>query len=228
VHGLRSRSWIGALLGAALVVGALGAVAFATVTVYQNPFAHRGDVRELKKQGGKACMREFSRTHNRLVVIAKRAPKNCPLRLPVAGDQPRPDHVIKVDAKLSKETPKSVRRRAYVGVALRVGGKSGYELRIYPRRGRFELLRRPNGAGFPDEGRSRAIRGVGKTNTLRLQIFGRRVVAGVNGRQLASMPDRRSERIGGRRIQISLGNRGNSKKNTKGGFDSLMVGVPDP
>jgi hypothetical protein len=215
-------------VGAALVAGALGAVAFATVTVYQNPFAHRGDVRELKKQGGKACMREFSRTHNRLVVMATRAPKNCPLRLPVAGDGPRPEHVIKVDTKISKETPKSVRRRAYVAVALRVGGKTGYELRVFPKRGRFELLRKPNGAGFPDEGRSRAIHGIGKNNTLRLQTFGRRIVAGVNGRQLASMPDRNSGRVGGRRVQIALGNRGDSRKSTKGTFDRLMVAVPDP
>lgn len=228
MHGLRSRSWIGALLGAVLVMGALGAVAFATVIVYQNPFADRGDVRELKKQGGKACMREFSRTHNRLVVIAKRAPKNCPLRLPVAGDQPRPDHAIKVEAKISKDTPKSVRRRAYVAVSLRVGGKSGYELRIFPKRGRFELRRTPNGSGFPDEGRHRAIRGIGKTNTLRLQAFGRRIVAGVNGTQLASMMDSSPGRIDGRRIQIALGNRGDSRKNTKGGFDGLQVAVPDP
>ena len=218
---------MGALVGAALVIGVLGAVAFATVTVYQNPFAHRGDVRELKKQGGKACMREFSRRHHRLVVIAKRAPKNCPLRLPVAGDQARPNHVIKVEAKISKDTAKSVRRRAYVAVSLRVGGKTGYELRIFPKRGRFELRRKPGGAGFPDKGRSGAIRGIGKTNTLRLQTFGRRIVAGVNGRQLASMPDG-SGRIKGRRVQIALGNRGDSKKNTKAGFDSLMVAVPDP
>lgn len=228
MQGLHRRSWIGVLVGVALLMAALSAVAFGTVVVYKNQFANRGDVRELKKEGGKACERDFSREHKRLVVIAEKAPKNCPFRVPVAGDRPRPDHVITTDAKLSKDTPKALRRAAFVAVMLRVGREGGYELRVFPKRERFELRRSPNGSGFPAKGASPAIKGMGKSNKLRLHAVGSRITASVNGTELANVRDPRPGELDGVRVQLALGNRGDSPRKTKGGFDDLRVAVPDP
>jgi hypothetical protein len=209
-------------------MGVIAAVGLGSVVVYKNQFGHRGTFNEIKKKGGKACERNFSKQRKQFVAIAKKAPKHCPFRTPVVGDAPRPDHTITIRAKVSKNTPKGLRKTAFVGAALRVSGKEGYELRVFPKRGRFELHRKPNGGGFPAEGQSNAIRGIGKTNKLRLAASGAQVKASVNGRQLAAVTDSDPGRVSGRRVEFLLGSRGDSGRETKGAFDTLRIAVPDP
>ena len=91
-----------------------------------------------------------------------------------------------------------------MAVAVRSGKSSGYELRIFPKRHKFQLRRSPSGGGggFPAKGRSRAIKGVSKPNIVRLKAVGNRVTARVNGTQLAKVTDSNAGQVDGRKLEV--------------------------
>ncbi len=154
----------------------------------------------------------------------------CGYRPPVEGDTAGPDHDFRAKEKLLKATPKGLRGSAYVAVAVRSGKSSGYELRIFPKRHRFELRRSPSGggAGFPAKGRSRAIKGVSKPNVVRLRAVGNRVTARVNGTQLAKVTDSNAAQVDGRKLEVGVGSTRRSNKEVVATFDNLKLLVPNP
>ena len=219
-----------ALLAAALALGLAAAVALAGVTVYKNNFSSETEAKELRHSSGKHCAKRWRQKAKSVRVQRNRGSGACGYRPPVEGDTAGPDHDFRAKEKLLKATPKGIRGSAYVAVAVRSGKGSGYQLRIFPKRHKFELRRTPSGggSGFPAKGRNRAIKGVGKPNAVRLKADGNKVTARVNGTQLAKVTDSNAGQVDGRKLEVAVGNERDSNKQVVATFDNLKLLVPNP
>jgi hypothetical protein len=214
-----------AALGLAAV--ALAGVALADVLVYSNNLATKQEGKQLAHFEGKAsaCSRHVRGASLQIQVTGK---DTCGYRLPVEGDKPQPDHAVHARVKLDKQTPKELRSKTFLGVAVRYGGGTGYTLRILPKRHQFKLRRLPNGSGFPASGKDHAIKATNKWNDIRLQTFGTRVIAIVNGKKVADVNDSAATQVTGRKAEVFAGA---NKANQIGAFarvDDVRLAVPSP
>ncbi|MEK6328065.1 MAG: hypothetical protein AABM66_11170 [Actinomycetota bacterium] len=225
----RTKSTV-ALLVAALALGLAPTVVLGAVSVYKNNFSSKAEGKELRHSSGKHCDKRWREKAKRVRARRNRGGGTCGYRPPVEGDTDGPNHDFQAKQTLLKTTPKGLRKSTYVTVAVRSGKNSGYELRVFPRRHRFELRRSPSGGGggFPAQGRSRAIKGVGEPNLLRLKAVGNRVTATVNGRQLAEVTDSSPGQVGGRKLEVGVGSTRRSDKRIVATFDNLKLQVPNP
>jgi hypothetical protein len=224
----RARLVVPALVA---VVAALGAaIAVAGVTVYSNDFSSSKAAKELRHAEGKHCNKDWRKTAKSLIVTATRGKTVCGYRPPIQGDADAPNHKFKAEEKLLKQTPKSVRDRVYVGLAVRAGKNTGYQLQVFPSEHKFRLVRM-NGTdkvGVMDKGGSKAIKGTNKPNVLTLSAVGAQVVARVNGKKLAKETDHNSAQVDGRKLEIMLGYKKKRSKPASATFDNLEVQVPKP
>jgi ribosomal protein S8E len=219
-----------ALLAAVLAVGLGTAAALAGVTVYKNNFSGKAEAKELEHAEGKHCDKRWRKKAKSLRVAVMRGPEVCGYRPPVEGDSDRPDHDFQAKAKLLRRTPKSTRRGAYLAIAVRVGKNAGYELRAFPKKHKFALRRSPSGGGggFPADGTSSAIKGVNKRNVLRLRAVGDKVTARVNGTKVAEVTDSNPGKVDGRKLEVAVGHKKNSRKPVLATLDDLKLQVPNP
>jgi hypothetical protein len=227
--GRRHKRAIFALAGAALVLGLAAVLAIAGVTVYKNNFSSRAEVREVERVEGKHCDRRWRKKAESVRIELKKGPERCGYEPPVQGDSSRPDHIFQATGKLLKQTSRRVRGGAYVAVAVRVGKDSAYELRIFPARQKYQLRRDPSGGdGFPAKGTSNAIKGINKTNELRLKAFDDKVTARVNGSKLASVTDASPNQVKGRKVEVAVGHKRTSRRDVTATLDDLKLQVPKP
>ncbi len=224
----RTRIVLAAAAVALLSVGV--ATSLGVVTVYQNNFSSRVEFSEIGKAGGgKRCDRNWRKKSKSMRAAVKKSPTTCSFRPPVQGDRELPNHDVKVDGKILKKTPKSMRGGAFLEISIRAGGGGvGYSLRIFPQKKRFELRRSPAGAGFPVQGRSNAIKKVNQRNQLRLLASGAEIRALVNGKELATVNDGNPGQVPGRKIRFAIGSQKNKSKPVVGTFKRVAVAVPDP
>jgi hypothetical protein len=226
----RHKRAIVALVGTVAALGLAAAVALAGVTVYKSNFSSRTEVRELERVEGKHCDRRWRKKAKSARVEVKKGPERCGYEPPVQGDSARPDHVFQATGKLLKQTSRRVRGGAYVAVAARVGKNSAYELRIFPARQKYQLVRDPSGGGggFPAKGTSNAIKGVNKPNALRLKVVDDKVSARVNGTKLAAGTDASPSQLKGRKLEVSVGHKRTSSRAVIATLDDLKLQVPKP
>jgi hypothetical protein len=220
-----------AVLVAALALGLAAAVALAGVTVYANNFSRKSEAKQLKHVDGKRCDKRWRKKAQALLIEVKKGPGACGYRPPVEGDSDGPDHDFQAEGKLLKATPKGLRGSAYVAIAVRAGKSSHYELRVFPKKHKYELRRAPTdggAGGFPKTGKTRAIKGVNKRNVLRLKAFGNKVTATVNSRKVAQVTDSNAGQVGGRRLEVSVGNKRSTNKDVVVSLDNLKLQVPNP
>jgi hypothetical protein len=219
-----------AWLAAALALGLAATVALAGVTVYKNNFSSKVEAKELRHSSGKHCAKRWREKAKTVRAQRNGGGGTCGYRPPVEGDSSGPDHDFRAKQKLLKATPKGLRGSAYVTIAVRSGKDSGYELRIFPKRHKFQLRRTPSGGGgdFPAEGRSRAIKGVDKPNRVRLQATGNKVTASVNGTRLTRVTDTNAGQVDGRKLELGVGSTRRSHKRIVATFDNLKLLVPNP
>jgi hypothetical protein len=208
----------------ALLAGlAFVASAAATIVVYKNNFSSKRDVVAMSKiSGGKQCGKSW-KGKKALGARAKEGRRPCMLATPVRGDRPNPDHVVAATAKILKKTDRKARPGAYVGVAVRAGKKSGYELRVFSKGRRWQLLR--NGKR-ERAGRNKAIGALGEKNKLRIVVKGAAVSARANKAKLGGFKDPNRDGVNGRGTAVSYGSTVKSKKETHALFDSIRVGLP--
>ena len=211
----------------ALAATAFAGAALADVLVYVNTLKTKADGKELAHFEGAAknCSRHV-RGGSLLVQVTGK--DTCGYRLPLEGDKPQPDHALHARVKIDKQTPKALRSKSYVGLAVRYGGGTGYTLRILPKRHQFKLRRLPKGTGFPASGKDRAIKASGKWNDVRLQAFGSHVTAVVNGKKVADVNDSAATDVKGRKVEVFAGA---NKANRMGAFariDDVRLAVPSP
>lgn len=229
--GPRTRkARIAALLLVAVGAALLAATALAGITVYTNNFSSKGAAKELRHAEGKHCDKGWRRKAKKLVVRAEKGRTVCAYRPPVQGDSDAPDHYLKVTEKLAKSTPKSVRDRVYLGLAVRSGKDKGYELWVFPTERKFKLARLTgaNKPGFLAKGTSKAIKGRGKANHLGLKAAGSQVIAKANGKRIAKTVDRNSAQVEGRKVEIMLGYKKHRSKPVSMTADDLKLQVPKP
>jgi hypothetical protein len=217
-------------VAAAAVIAVAAATALAGVTVYKNTFSRKGDAKELRHSQGKHCKRSFAKRQGKLRIDVTKGPDACGYRPPVAGDTDGPDHNFQAKAKFLGGIPKGVRKNSYAAVAVRSGRSSGYELRVFPVRHRFRLVRSPSGGGggFPAKGTSSAIKGFRKPNVLGLKAVGSRVIARVNGTKVARATDNNAAQVGGRKVEVTIGNGKRTRKTVSATLDDLRLQVPSP
>ena len=136
----------------------------------------------------------------------KVSPTTCSFRPPVQGDKELPNHEVTVEGKILKETPKSIRGAAFIEVTVRAGGgNTGYSLRVFPERKRFEFTRGPEGGGFPTDGKSDAIKGINERNALRIAATGAKITASVNGKEVAAVEDGNPGQVAGTKVRFAIG-----------------------
>jgi hypothetical protein len=225
---MRFKSTRTLLAVAATVFAALCATALADFTVYDNDFSSRSEFKQIIKSGSaKKCDRRFREKSKSMLASVKRGKTTCTFRPPVEGDDELPNQTVRVDGKILKKTPKSVRGGAFLELTLRSGGSGvGYTLRVFPQKQRFELLRGPAGNGFPQQGDSDAIKKINKRNSLSLTARGAKVEAFINGKQVAEVDDENPGQVSGTKIRFSVGNAKQKSKDVAATFKRVSVAVP--
>ena len=213
-----------ALAGAGACAAA--AVAFGIVSVYTNDFSTAGKGHQLSGAQGSHCDKTVK--NGSLKVTVKQGPEVCGYQLPVEGESRQPDHDLQARMKLLSLTPKKLRKNAYVGLEVRAGGGSDYELRIFPKGHRYVIKRTPGGSGFPVSGQDGAIKPIDKLNTLRLQAFGHVVKAWVNGAKIADVADSSPTDVRGRRLELVVSNGKKTDKDVIARADDVRLSVPTP
>jgi hypothetical protein len=228
----RSRLITGAgvALAALIVAVAVAATALAGITVYKNTFARKGDAKELRHAEGKHCQRSLRKKAGNLRVDVTKSPETCGYRPPVEGDTDGPDHSFEAKVRFMRNRSSGLRKHAYVAVDVRSGKSSGYELRVFPVKHRFRLVRKPSGGGhdFPATGTSKAIKGFNKANVLNLKASGSKVTARVNGTKVAKLTDSNPAQVGGRKVEVAIGSGKRSSKTVSAKVDDLKLQVPTP
>lgn len=210
-----------------------GAASGALVGIYRNGMETEGQRGEVVKLSGERCGRGGSDTALR-VVVGKRT-KECSYRTIVLGR----DLEIAATARLLRQTPKAVRRKAYLALNLRSGDGAHYQLLAYPLQ-RKAQLRKTLSDGSVEYLRIaknvKSIMGVDKANKLRLRAFnitsgpdkGHCRILAYAGRVLvADFTDRAAGELPGRASGFAVG----ATKNAKGAtasFDDVVVRAPNP
>jgi len=215
------------LIASLLALGVCAGVAFGAVRVYNNQFAGKGDAKELDLSG-KGCKAEVRGKKGQLGVTTAEGGSRCRLRLPVIGDSSQPDHIVDVETKLLPKTPEKIRKKVYVAATVREGGGGYYELRVYPERRKYSLVRKPGDAAFPVTGKDREIGKAGDKNKLTLRALGDAVSGKVNKFAIADVADPQPGALPGTKISIVLGQEGGSKDGASVWFKDLRVSVPNP
>jgi hypothetical protein len=215
-------------LAAAIVLTAGLATAFADFTVYTNDFNSHSEFKEIiRSGGGKACDRRYRKKSGSMVASLKKGNRTCSFRPPVQGDGQLPNQTVTLDGSILKKTPKSIRGGAFIEITVRAGGgDSGYTLRVFPHKHRFQLLRTPGGGGFPVTGKDKKIKRIGDRNKLTLAARGGKITASVNGKELASVEDTNPGQVTGSKIRFAVGNRKKKSKPVIAVFKRIAVAVP--
>jgi len=226
---LRPRTTL-ALVSAAL--GIYAAVAVAEVVVYTNDMGSEAEFRQiLRSGGGKRCDKKYRDKSEVMLASVKNTPTTCSFRPPVQGDDELPNQGVAIDGKILKETPKVLRPKAFIEATVRAGGGgTGYSLRIYPKKQRFEFKRGPDGGGFPARGTSKAINKIDEKNRIEVFATGAEVTAVVNGKEVAKINDTNPGQVEGRKIRFAIGSgsQRDTEKTVVGTFKRIAVSVPDP
>jgi hypothetical protein len=219
-----------AAVAAAGLAAALAAVAVAT-TVYSNDFGSKGQFDQVVRSGGgKKCDRSYRAKSKTMHVSVHGGPATCSFRPPVIGDSELPDHIARVQGKVLKKTPSSARGGAFIELDVRAGGGGvGYSLLVFPEKRKFELLRGPKGGGdFPVRGKNKAINPTNKPNVLQLSALGAKIVATVNGKEVASVTDSDPGQVTGRKVRFGIGTTKGSSKDVIAVVKRVSVAVPTP
>lgn len=209
---------------------AFAGVAAAEVAVYENTFSVRSAIGDLQKlDGGKKCKRGWLKKEKELALKITDGTVICSFATPVRGDAKEPDHSLAVEATVQKPLPKSLADDVYVALSVRSNDSTGYELRVFPGSGAWELRRDPEVQGFPMQGTDGAVAGLGKVNRLALQVFDAQIAASVNGTKLIDgFTDPSPADVEGRRTVLTFASDGEVKDPIGAAFDDLEVRIPDP
>jgi hypothetical protein len=156
-----------AVLLAALAVGAL-ACAFAgaaMIGVYRNSMESLAQRSQLVKLSGRNCTRAGANGAMRITLGKKTAA--CSFRTPVLGR----DLEIAATERLLSGTPENLQRKAFLGLELRAGGGAKYQLLVFPRQRKAQLIKLTGGGAkyLAIAKNEKAVMGINEANVLRLR-----------------------------------------------------------
>ena len=222
----------------AAIVAALCVAATASAvkgfTIYGNDMTTAEQKSQIRPVSGRNCARGGS--PEALKVELGRKTRECIYRTPVIGR----DLEIIATSRLLSGTPKALRRRIFLSVNVRhEEGMGRYQLRVYPRQRKYQLLKVVPGEDirFLAVGKGiSAIKGTNQANRLRLRAFNlldtrdkddARLLVFVNGKRLAVVLDKHSGPLKGRETSFSVGSR-RAARGAIGSFDNIKVRIPRP
>jgi len=221
---------------AASVTVALAALAFAGVAgaamigIYRNGMETTAQRAQLIKLAGAACTRGGSEGALR-IAIGKRTDA-CSYRTPVLGR----DLEISATERLLSGTPPALQRKAYLGLELRAGGGSKYQLLAFPLQRKVQLVKVTEaGTEYLAIAKGvKALMGVNKANALRLRAINvasgpeqgqTRLSAFVGGELVTEATDAAGGELSGRASAVAVG----ALKGANGviaSVDDVVVRVP--
>src|SRR3954453_1936061 len=156
-----------AVLLTALAVGLLScAVAGAAmIGVYRNSMESLAQRSQLVKLSGRKCARAGANGAMRITLGKKTAA--CSFRTPVLGR----DLEIAAGERLLSGTPENLQRKAFLGLELRAGGGSKYQLLVFPRQKKAQLVKVTGSSTkyLAIAKNEKAVMGINEANKLRLR-----------------------------------------------------------
>jgi hypothetical protein len=223
-----------AALLAALAVGALAcaSASAAMVGIYRNSMETLTQRSELVKLAGRNCARAGVGGVMRIEVGKKTS--NCSFRTPVLGR----DLEIAATERLLSGTPENLQRKAFLGLELRAGGGAKYQLLVFPRQRKTQLIKvTGEGSKYLAIARNEpAVKGINQANVLRLRAVNvtsgpdrgqARLFAYVGKTLVGEAVDDGAGDLTGRNSAVVVG----TTKNGNGivaSVDDVVIRVPSP
>ncbi|HET9196800.1 MAG TPA: hypothetical protein VFN92_00920 [Solirubrobacterales bacterium] len=161
------KSRFPAVLLAALAAGLLlcAVAGGAMIGIYRNSMETLEQRSQLVKLAGANCARAGANGAMRVTLGTKTAA--CSFRTPVLGR----DLEIAATERLLSGTPENLQRKAFLGLELRAGGGSKYQLLVFPRQKKAQLVKvTGEGAKYLAIAKNeKAVMGINEANSLRLR-----------------------------------------------------------
>ena len=219
---------------AALAVGLLAcAVAGAAmIGIYRNNMASLAQRSQMVKLSGRSCDRAGVNGAMRVTIGKKTSA--CSFRTPVLGR----DLEIAATERLLSGTPANLQRKAFLGLELRAGAGAKYQLLVFPRQRKAQLIKvTKDGSKYLAIAKNeKAVLGVNEANKLRLRAVNvtsgpdkgkAHLFAYVGGALVGEATDEGAGDLTGRASAVTVG----TVKNGNGivaSVDDVVVRVPSP
>ncbi len=223
-----------AVLLAALAVGLLvcAVAGAAMVGIYRNSMETLAQRSQLVKLSGSNCARAGANGAMRVTLGKKTAA--CSFRTPVLGR----DLEIAATERLLSGTPENLQRKAFLGLELRAGGGFKYQLLVFPRQKKAQLIKvTASGAKYLAIAKNeKAVMGINEANNLQLRAVNvssgpekgqARLFAYVGSTLVGEAVDDGAGELTGRASSVIVG----TIKNGNGivaSVDDVVVRVPSP
>ncbi|HEX2266091.1 MAG TPA: hypothetical protein VHH14_07390 [Solirubrobacterales bacterium] len=224
-----SAAFLAALVAGLLVCAVAGA---AMIGIYRNSLESLGQRSELVKLAGRNCDRAGVNGGMRITV--GKATSACSFRTPVLGR----DLEIAATERLLSGTPTALQRKAFLGLELRAGAGAKYQLLVFPRQRKAQLIKvTPDRTKYLAIARNeQAVKGINEANVLRLRAVNvtegpergqARLFAYVGKTLVGEAVDAGAGELSGRNSTVVVG----TIKNGNGivaSIDDVVVRVPSP
>jgi len=224
-----SAAFLAALVAGLLVCAVAGA---AMIGIYRNSLESLGQRSELVKLAGRNCDRAGVNGGMRITV--GKATGACSFRTPVLGR----DLEIAATERLLSGTPTALQRKAFLGLELRAGAGAKYQLLVFPRQRKAQLIKvTPDRTKYLAIAKNeQAVKGINEANVLRLRAVNvtegpergqARLFAYVGKTLVGEAVDAGAGELSGRNSTVVVG----TIKNGNGivaSVDDVVVRVPSP
>jgi len=229
MKGKFSAAFLAALAAGLLVCAVAGS---AMIGIYRNGMESLAQRSQLVKLSGSNCARAGVGGAMRITLGKKTAA--CSFRTPVLGR----DLEIAATERLLSGTPENLQRKAFLGLELRAGGGAKYQLLVFPRQRKAQLVK-VTGEGskyLAIAKNEQAIKGINEANVLRLRAVNvtsgaekgqARLFAYVGKTLVGEAVDDGAGELTGRNSTVVVG----TVKNGNGivaSVDDVVVRVPSP
>jgi hypothetical protein len=229
MKGRFSATFLAALVAGLLACAVAGA---AMIGIYRNGMESLAQRSQLVKLAGSNCARAGVGGAMRISLGKKTAA--CSFRTPVLGR----DLEIAATERLLSGTPDNLQRKAFLGLELRAGGGAKYQLLVFPRQRKAQLVKVTGGGSkyLAIAKNEPAIKGVNEANVLRLRAVNitsgpekgqARLFAYVGKTLVGEAVDDGAGELTGRNSAVVVG----TVKNGNGivaSVDDVVVRVPSP
>jgi hypothetical protein len=229
MKGRFAATFLAALAGGALVCAVAGG---AMIGIYRNSLESLAQRSQLVKLSGSNCARAGANGAMRVTLGKKTA--SCSFRTPVLGR----DLEIAASERLLSGTPENLQRKAFLGLELRAGGGSKYQLLVFPRQKKAQLVKVTGSSAkyLAIAKNEKAVLGINEANKLRLRAVNvtsgpekgqARLFAYVGSTLVGEAVDDGAGDLIGRASSVTVG----TIKNGNGvvaSVDDVVVRVPSP
>jgi hypothetical protein len=224
-----SVAFLAALTAGLLVCAVAGS---AMIGIYRNSLESLGQRSELVKLAGRNC--ERAGVNGAMRIIVGKATSACSFRTPVLGR----DLEIAAIERLLSGTPENLQRKAFLGLELRAGAGAKYQLLVFPRQRKAQLIKvTGEGSKYLAIAKNEpAIKGINEANVLRLRAVNvtegpergqARLFAYVGRTLVGEAVDAGAGELSGRNSTVIVGTIGNGN-GIVASVDDIVVRVPSP